>query len=553
MPHPKLIIASFEPLDQSSHWLNELASFATDGHALGLSVRILALYGTDAHVAETLSADPVLTSLPALNVTADNYLSQLVAFTDAADLLEPLWARLDAEDLAAQDMIYFPRGHPMLIRGIGAWLAKRPQSLRPSVFFRIIGDELTDLDTGYFRARAALYRLACSDLRTRAGQERVFFLVNSKTKARTVSRVCVRRPFMMQHHFGRTLTGAPTAMPAQPTIYVHLNTRSGRLAEHLGEIVRHVAKADPSVRFLIKTPVEFSKAAAELKRAPSVEIISHEQNLADYISNLTRSSLVWLAYEAQPYKALTSGVFTEAASLGKPVIVPRDTWMTEKIAEGYGVGVSFGDTAARAVAATLLDAVQRLDQLSAAARMIAPRLGEETGCRRFIEGMIALSQTTPDMEPLYQIGDEIDFGSTLDSRSFMRSGWGDTEPWGVWTVGRRAELEMSLDADAGDRLVLNALASAFIGKRRDHVRVRVSADGQQIAEWTFDAKASGKSQPQWMTAQLPPDAGEAAKRVLKISFEVDAPRSPLSEGLSSDARTLGLGLTRLTLKAATSS
>jgi len=547
VPHPKLIIASFEPLDQSSHWLNELASFTAEGQAVGMQVRILTLAATDADVAATLSAGRVLQPLPALNVTAENYLSQLVAFTDAADVLASLWARLDAEDLASHDYIYFPRGHPVLIRGIGEWLAKRPQDQRPCVFFRIIGDELTDLNTGRFRARAALYRLACSDLRTRAGQERVYFLVNSKAKARTVSRVCGRRPFMMQHHFGRTLTDVPTAMPERPTIYVHLNRRSGRLAENLGDIVRRVARADPSVRFLIKAPAGLPEAAAKLTRNPSVEIISHEQNLTDYIANLTRSSLVWLAYEAQPYKALTSGVFTEAASLGKPVIVPHDTWMTEKITEGYGVGVPFDDTSARAVAAVLLDAVQRLDQLGAAARTIAPRLGEETGCRRFIEGMITLSRTTPDMTPLYQTGDEIDFSSALDSRGFMRAGWGDTEPWGVWTVEHRAGLEFHLHAKDGDRLVLNAFARAFLGKRREPVRVRVSADGHQIAAWVFDAPRFRKSQAQWMTAQLPPFTGEAANRVVKISFEVDAPRSPMAEGLSIDQRTLGLGLSKLSL------
>lgn len=68
--------------------------------------------------------------------------------------------------------------------------------------------------------------------------------------------------------------------------------------------------------------------------------------------------------------------------------------------------------------------------------------------------MIALARTTPDMEPSYQIGDEIDFGSALDSRCFMRNGWGVTEPWGVWTVERRAELALPVQAKAGDRLVL---------------------------------------------------------------------------------------------------
>lgn len=546
---PKLIIAGFEPLDRSSHWLNELVSFKTEGSALGMSVRILTLGSADAHVATTLSVEPVLEPLPALDVNAENYVSQLVAFTDTTGLLDPLWTQLDAGELTQQDVIYFPRGHPILIHGIGSWLAQRPQEQRPSVFFRIIGDELTDLETGRFRARAAFYRLACADLRTRPGQERVFFLVNSKAKARTVSRVCGRRPFMMQHHFGRIAADVPVTTPPNPTIYVHLNMRSGRLAVNLGDIIQRVTAAEPSTRFLIKAPAEFLGTLAKLKSrvASFVEVISAEQGVNEYLANLARCSMVWLAYEAQPYRALTSGVFTEAASLGKPVVVPRHTWMDEKIAEGYGVGVTFDDHATSSVAEALLDALRRRDQLGTAAREIAPRLGEETGCRRFIETMIALSRTTPDMEPRYQIGDEIDFSDALDSRCFMRKGWGVTESWGVWTVNRHAELELPVLAKSGERLVLNAFANAFLGKRNQPVRVRVSVAGQQVAEWAFDPTMFRSSQPRWLTAQLPPDASDDPSHILKISFEVDAPKSPLSEGLSIDPRTLGLGLYKLSL------
>ncbi len=95
--------------------------------------------------------------------------------------------------------------------------------------------------------------------------------------------------------------------------------------------------------------------------------------------------------------------------------------------------------------------------------------------------------------------------------------------------------------------MLNAFANAFLGKRNQPVRVAVSVAGQQVAEWAFDPTMFRSSQPRWLTAQLPPDASDDPSHILKISFEVDAPKSPLSEGLSIDPRTLGLGLYKLSL------
>ena len=200
----------------------------------------------------------------------------------------PLRALLDAEDTGERDLIYFPHGHPILIRGIGLWLAKRPPERRPSLFFRIIGDELTDLDTGRFKARAAFYRLACADLRTRPGQERVFFLVNSRAKARSVSRVCGRRPFMMQHHFGRLPTEVMATPAVDPTVYVHLNARSGRLGASLGDIIRRVAAIVPSVKFIIRAPAELSATVAALEpdAASFVELLPSGQSVPEYVANL---------------------------------------------------------------------------------------------------------------------------------------------------------------------------------------------------------------------------------------------------------------------------
>jgi glycosyltransferase involved in cell wall biosynthesis len=546
----RLVIPGFALLDLSSHWFNELLHFRNESVALGLTPRIIVPRSTEERVALEIGADRVLDPLPGLEVNAENFVPSTMAFADADNFFAPLRAWLAAESLDSSDIIYFPQGHPILIRGIGSWLSEQADGKRPAVFFRIIGDELTDLDTGRFKARAAFYRLASADLKNAPGQERVFFLVNSSAKARSVSRVLRRRPFMMQHHFGRTADHAPAIDPVGPTVYVHLNGRSGRCLTNLGETIERVCASEPAARFLLKPAgdVPEAMAALHLEDSPFVEILAREMNAADYFRNLARSTLVLLAYEAQPYRVLTSGVFTEAASLGKPVIVPDGSWMAEKMAQGYGVGMSFAEPSAQSMADVILKGLQASRQLASAAQKLAPRLAEETGCRRFIETMVALSKTAPDMEPSYQIGDEIDFSDALDSRDFMGRGWGETEPWGTWTVGSRAELSLRIGAKPDRQLLLNAFGFARLPRSgQEGVNVRVYCGDQRIAEWKFSSEEPEGNRPHWLSAPLP--ASEEPDGILQLVFEIEGATSPYAEGLSGDRRLLGFGLFKLSVTA----
>jgi glycosyltransferase involved in cell wall biosynthesis len=542
----RLVIPGFEPLDFSSHWFNELLHFRNESLDLGLTPRIVVPRSTQQHVAAEIGADRSLDALPAF---AEDLFRSTVAFADTAKFSAPLRAWLAAECLGSSDIIYFPQGHPILIRGIGRWLSEQPDGKRPAVFFRIIGDELTDLDTGRFKPRAAFYRLAAADLDHAPGQERVFFLVNSSAKARSVSRVLRRRPFMMQHHFGRPPETTPAADTISPTIYVHLNDRSGRCLSHLRETIQRVCAVEPAARFLLKPSGDISQAMAalDLEDSPFVEILPRELNTTDYFRNLARSTLVLLAYEAQPYRFLTSGVFTEAASLGRPVMVPDGTWMAEKIAQGYGVGMVFAEPSARSIADVILKALQASRQLASAAQKLAPRLAEETGCRRFIETMVALSKSAPDMTPVYRIEDEIDFSDALDSRDFMGAGWGETEPWGTWTVGSRAELSLRTGAKPDGPLFLKAFGLAHLPRQGSEINVRVYCGGQRIAEWKFNSREQQENRPRWLSAPLP--ASEMPSGILQFIFEIEGATSPHAEGLSGDKRVLGLGLVKMSITA----
>jgi hypothetical protein len=151
------------------------------------------------------------------------------------------------------------------------------------------------------------------------------------------------------------------------------------------------------------------------------------------------------------------------------------------------------------------------------------------------------------MGPRYQIGEEIDFSDPLDSRCFMREGWGATEHWGVWTVGRRAELNLRLASEAGRGLILKAMVHPFLTPSHRRISVRVSAAGREIVQWTFCIDAPEAAEPRWCEASIPARKHGHRSGALDISFTIDAPTSPLALGMSVDARLLGLGLRKLSL------
>ncbi len=63
-----------------------------------------------------------------------------------------------------------------------------------------------------------------------------------------------------------------------------------------------------------------------------------------------------------------------------------------------------------------------------------------------------------------------------------------------------------------------------------------------MARWTFSLGSEAGGKPQWRQAFIRQiNRGDT----LKISFSIDAPTSPHAQGISSDQRTLGMGLRKL--------
>lgn len=546
----RLIVVGVELSDQSGHCFNELLGYKNAAPTLGLIPQIIVPHTCEPHLAASLSAQPVLKPLfDAGDITALNAFSKVNALFETMQNLETLWAAIESHDPGELDILLFTFAKPALIAGVGRWLARRAPNRIPSVFFRIVGHEVIDRTTGKAAFNAALFRIACADLWTRPGQQNVFLLADNPAMVRVAARAGRRRVFLTPVPKNVLAVNAPPVNSTQPAVYVHVNSRSGRLLGDLSHILRRVLKAEPNVRFVVKTTALPADTRAQLQSDITglAEMLPAEQPWSDYLENILRCNVLLLAFERRFYEKMTSGVFVEAVNFGMPVVAPNGSWMAQQIAAGSGIGATFDESDPDSVGTALLLVLRNADRLGASARAIAARMRAENSCERYLERIIGLAQAKPNMELRYEIGEEIDFSDPADSRCFMRGGWGETEDWGVWTIDRQAELAMRLESKLDRSLVLSALVLPFLTPKHRNLTVCISATGREIARWTFDVDATGGAAPQWRHALIPVRSYSKHSGPLRLCFTVDTPASPLSLGLSADLRSLGLGLLKLSL------
>ena len=128
------------------------------------------------------------------------------------------------------------------------------------------------------------------------------------------------------------------------------------------------------------------EARRQLRQYPSrqVRILDELLTEDEYYAELGDADLVVVPYEADRYRARTSGVFAEAIAAGKPVVVPDDTWMSDELAEGAGLTFVSPDDLFRAVGRILED----YEQFSKRARRHAHGYSARHCAEALVDGIL---------------------------------------------------------------------------------------------------------------------------------------------------------------------
>lgn len=136
-------------------------------------------------------------------------------------------------------------------------------------------------------------------------------------------------------------------------------------------------------------------------------------------------------------------------------------------------------------------------------------------------------------------GISVKFSSGGQGAPWLGAGWSQPEPWGVWSAGPSAVVELQgTNVVDLDNARLKFKLRSFVSDAYPTQRVGVSIDGGNPT-W-LDFRHPGLAQ-QEVSLVLPGDHLRQ-KNKLTIRFELPDAKSPQALGMSTDARVLGVGL-----------
>jgi glycosyltransferase involved in cell wall biosynthesis len=252
------------------------------------------------------------------------------------------------------DVVVFPWTDAGVANGAAEWLLSVGAKERPKVLFNVVRPEPTwRLDAQRDKASGdfSYFRLASRRLRNLTAADGLVFTAVDPRLARLLSHVtqteCLPAP-LHQPYPDRDFLSRLTPRRSGDEIMIGVMgpLRDEKGLEQVADVITAVCGRHPAARFRLQVTSEKRAAAfvASLDVSGSADrVIVHIGSLERdaYFTQMLESDVILTPYVAQQYAMMPSGVFGEALALGLPVVTPQETWMSDRLAEGWGAGETF--------------------------------------------------------------------------------------------------------------------------------------------------------------------------------------------------------------------
>lgn len=382
-------------LDEGGHYLNYCSLVVREMRRRNIPVSIYARRGCRVEC-EGVRPAPVFSHDIFTEVGRDPEVWALENFHALNHSFASDLSRIDTSRFTADDLLFFPSLNQNQLYGVALWLARIPAPQRPAVavLLRYLTHEMD-----YVKGRANHGMLA-HHFRYAA---RV--LLSTQPRARFFADTREMRE-AFQGVLGIPVTEVSVAMdppvvPASDPSGTRLNvTFVGHASQLKGfhllpEIIRDSLRFAPRPRFTVQIQNGGQRGFDSLiqwlrkQSSESLTLVEGAQSAEAYYSLLAKADIVLLPYAPTFYGRCSSGVFAEAAAMGKVIVVPAATVAARQGREGDLGVVAAAAWTGPALAVAVGQAIGNYKGLLSKARAGAPRFRAEQSVEAFWTKLLA--------------------------------------------------------------------------------------------------------------------------------------------------------------------
>ena len=171
------------------------------------------------------------------------------------------------------------------------------------------------------------------------------------------------------------------------------------------------------------------------------------------------------------------------------------------------------------------DLLARIDGMN----VFAPNWKKCSNCQN-LENIMEIKK--PLISPI-QIGDEINFALLGKGQRYLGIGWPTPEPWGTWSNGPSATLDIALPDHQAKFLILKV--RALVNVKQPHQNIDIFIDNRYRTKVKLSKFEDNE-------IQIPLEPTDWRSPQLKLQLKFQNPASPKSLGMGNDDRIMSVGL-----------
>ena len=394
------------------HWFNETVGFVAAARSAGIGIKVFAAREVDAEVARQTGALGVYAltqdivnryGVPSRYARGklDPHCQPLIDFMAWSEACRQACVEIGNAGIGKDDLLLVPFAMIYELHGVAMWLETLPVERRPAVLFnfgephppwRISDDRESvsgDFSLSRYTGRRLLSAVPEQRILLTAADRRLCAAMQNGLGLR-----CRQAPMMV--YYDSELTDGdrhPPAVDRRHTLSIVGVLRAEHGRDLVLDALRAFAIQRPRTRLFVQLQTRDEAARLQdsvLQAAPGVELECQVGPLPRdaYYSRLRQSDLIVLPYSWRRYAMRTSGVFSEAVAYGIPVVAPARTWMADILEAGRGAGVTFSEWTPDAVAAAMVRALDRIDELKAKALPSSAAWRKEESVHAYLERVV---------------------------------------------------------------------------------------------------------------------------------------------------------------------